>query len=172
MAKIIDWSAVIPLKDALTIFFVVIGGIVGLYQYYSTSRNEFLKPIREEQLKLYEEASSAAALLATTSKDSDDWKKAKVEFYRLYYGPLAMVENYHHTRTGADADEITVERAMIAFERELSREGGPKPGALENLSLALAHTCRVSLGSSWGFHAEQLRGDYQNLINEKADKRY
>jgi hypothetical protein len=171
MPKLIDWSA-IPLKDAVTIFFAVIGGIVGLWQYSSTSRNEFLKPIREEQLKLYEEASSAAALLATAPKDSDEWKKAYIDFYRLYYGPLAMVENYRHTTTEPDANEITVERAMIAFEMELSRKPGPDAGTLQNLSLALAHTCRVSLGSSWGFHAEQLRGDYQNLINLKANQKH
>lgn len=44
------------------------------------------------------DASSAAVNLATISTADPEWKKAKMEFLRLYlyYGPLAMVEDYQH----------------------------------------------------------------------------
>jgi hypothetical protein len=32
----------------------------------------------------------------------------------------------------------------------------------------LAHTCRVSLGASWGFEAAHLQDDYQKLIRKLA----
>ena len=34
---------------------------------------------------------------------------------------------------------------------------------LPGLSLALAHSCRESLGRSWGYEVKQLEGDYQQL---------
>jgi hypothetical protein len=70
------------------------------------------------------------------------------------------------------ANVITVERAMIAFKNCLDDSNCARNDViLGNLSLALAHTCRSSLGSSWGFEAEQLRGDYQKLI-EDMEKRF
>jgi hypothetical protein len=79
---------------------------------------------------------------------------------------MAMVENYRHGITEIANAEITVERAMIAFKKqlELENDGGSKE--LRVLSLALAHTCRVSLGSSWGFKAAQLDGTYQELLKK------
>jgi hypothetical protein len=34
---------------------------------------------------------------------------------------------------------------------------------LPGLTLALAHSCRESLGRSWGHEVKQLEGDYQQL---------
>lgn len=160
--------APVEIKDAITIFFAVVAGTVALIQYIQTSHNEFLKPIREEQLKLYEEAASSAAILATQPKDSEVWKKANVDFLRLYWGPLAMVEDYKHGVAKKNDREITVEMAMIAFKKQL--DANADSATLQNFSLALAHTCRVSLGTSWGVKAKQLRGDYQKIIIESQDK--
>lgn len=63
---------------------------------------------------------------------------------------------------------MTVERAMIAFKRCLDDNNCAGTGEMRDLSLALAHTCRISIGSSWGFKAKQLEGTYQKLI-EKYD---
>jgi len=149
-------------KDKLTLLIAALGVGFGAWQYSKSSRADFLQPIRESQLKLYEEASSAAATLATTERNSEDWKKAYGDFYRLYYGPLAMLENYRHEATGKDQKAVTVERAMIVFGQQL--EARANATTLRNLSLALAHTCRTSLATSWGFSADQLRGDYQEMI--------
>ena len=150
------------LKDILTLAIGTVAIGTGLMQYHYTSRDEFLKPIRETQLKLYVDASSAAASLATLPPDSKEWNQAHEDFLRLFYGPMAIVENYHHDRNPSDA--VTVEQAMIAFNACLDDSSCDKA----NYALALAHTCRTSLGSSWGFSDAQLRGDYQKMISDKS----
>ena len=160
----------VELKDALTLLAAVVAVAIGLFQYYHTSRGEFLKPIREKQLQLYVDASAAAATLATAPQDSDEWKKANFDFLRLYYGPLAMFEDYRHQQTSQNPDQVTVEQAMIAFKKCLDDPSCSGSNDMYNLSLALAHTCRVSLGTSWGFEAKQLEGDYQRMILEKQPK--
>jgi hypothetical protein len=156
----------IEIKDAITILIALGAVIAGLVQYRSTARGEFLKPIRENQLKLYVDASSAAASIATLSTDSPEWMKAKMDFLRLYWGPLAMVEDYQHDLKPGVERTITVELAMMAFKKCLDDKECVGSSQMKNLSLALADTCRISLGSSWGFKAKQLEGDYSKLIRE------
>jgi hypothetical protein len=145
------------LKDILTIGVGTIALGIGLVQYHYTSRNEFLKPIRETQLKLYVDASSAAASLATLPENSKEWNDASADFLRLFYGPMAIVENFE------PSESITVEQAMVAFKECLGDAACNK----RKYALALAHTCRVSLGTSWGFDDKELEGKYQNLIRSK-----
>jgi hypothetical protein len=156
-------------KDVLTLVVAIAGFTVGLCQYRSTSRAEFLKPIRQAQLDLYQQASSAAARLATLPSADPEWKVAKNDFLRLYYGPLAIVEDY---RRGEPSDDktVTVEQAMIAFNMCLDDTKCVGSGELMDLSLGLAHTCRISLGKSWGFKADQLSGDYQKRVEEYLDR--
>ena len=89
-----------------------------------------------------------------------EWKKSRDEFLRLFYGPLAIVE---------DRD---VESAMIIFKSYIDNENRCRMagGNPENLSLALAHACRQSLGESWGYSFEQLKGRYQELASIYWDK--
>jgi hypothetical protein len=63
----------------------VVAVAVGVWQYRLTSLREFIKPVREAQLKLYQEPSSAAAQIATLQQESPEWIKARQEFLRLYY---------------------------------------------------------------------------------------
>lgn len=165
----------IELKDFLMLLFVVIGGGIALIEYGCNARREFKKPLQQKQLEIYQEASSAAASLATIDPGSDDWKKSKTTFYRLYYGPMAMLEDFRHTEDSPrKKQEITVEQAMIVFHACLDDKQclNACPGAekcdyskqtLENLSLGLAHTCRRSLGTDWGMDIKQLNGDYQKI---------
>jgi hypothetical protein len=120
--------------------------------------------VREAQLKLYQEASSAAAQIATLQQGSPDWIKARQEFLRLYYGPLAIVESFDHATDSRE--RLTVEHAMIIFKSCLDDEKQCNElGAnLYDLSLALAHSCRESLGrrgdtrsSSWTATIRNLR---------------
>jgi hypothetical protein len=163
------WSDIMHTKDWLTIIVAVLGLTFGLLQYVKSSRDEFLRPIREAQLNLYQEASSVAAKLATLPPDGAEWKAAYYDFLRLYYGPLAIVENYRHQPSSDNADP-TVENAMIAFKTCLDDPSCIGSNDMRNLSLGLAHTCRVSLGATWGFHAAQLDGDYQKLITRYLEK--
>ena len=78
----------LELTDLIGPGVAVVAVAVGVWQYRLTSLREFIKPVRETQLKLYQEASSAAAQIATLQQESPEWIKARQEFLRLYYGPL------------------------------------------------------------------------------------
>jgi hypothetical protein len=98
----------LELTDLIGPGVAVVAVAVGVWQYRLTSLREFIKPVREAQLKLYQEASSAAAQIATLQQESPEWIKARQEFLRLYYGPLAIVESFDHaTESG---ERLTVER--------------------------------------------------------------
>jgi len=101
--------------------------------------------------------------IATLQQGSPDWIKARQEFLRLYYGPLAIVESFDHATDSRE--RLTVEHAMIIFKSCLDDEKQCNElGAnLYDLSLALAHSCRESLGRSWGYEVKQLDGDYHEL---------
>jgi hypothetical protein len=60
---------------------------------------------------------------------------------------------------------------MIAFKICLDDKGCVGTDEMRDLSLGLAHTCRISLGSSWGFKARQLEGKYQKIIVKYLEKR-
>jgi hypothetical protein len=154
----------VPFKDLIAPLVAIAAVTAGLVQYWLTSKREFIKPLREAQLKLYQEASSAAARVALLPRDSSNWRDSRNEFLRLYYGPLAMLEDFDHT----GSDRLTVERAMMIFKSCLDREekSPPQDSSLKDLSLALAHTCRESLGKSWGRKLKELSGSYQRIALE------
>jgi hypothetical protein len=133
----------------------VIGAAVGLYQYVDSAQRESRKPYWERQVSLYFDATSAAATLAT-SDDESQRKQAAADFWKLYWGPLALVEDRE------------VEAAMVGLGRCLQKEC-PK-AALQDLSLALAHTCRQSLQASWNLTLEQLKGKVDRGISSEGPR--
>jgi hypothetical protein len=162
------------LKDILDVAAPTIAAIaiaVGILQYRVTSQRDFTRPVREAQLRLYEEASRTAAQLATLQRGSPGWQSSYNNFIALYYGPMAMVEEFDH-KPGQDDKLLTVEDAMIVFKSCLDDEKECEllGSNLKGLSLALAHTCRVSLGHSWGVEVSQLTGDYQRNAIEYRKK--
>ncbi len=114
----------------------------GIFQFIATQnaqadtrRIEASKPFLERQLKLYTEATQAAAALATSNK-ADEVAAASKKFWSLYWGELALVEDKR------------VEAAMVQLGSAL--EAGGAGQQLQQHSLALAHACRDSLADSWG----------------------
>jgi hypothetical protein len=106
-----------------------IGGIivfgVGLYQYISTSSHTARQPFLKKQTALCFQASEQAARLATTS-DHEQWKRAWDEFWMLYWGPLAVVEDVPGQK---DSIYGEVAPSMIAFGKKIN-EIGPQPTTL------------------------------------------
>src|ERR1051325_3291366 len=83
--EIMAAEASIQLKDIIT-WVIAVGGVAwGVLQYRSSAARDFIRPVREAQLKLYQEATSAAATLATAEPDSKEWDDARKNFFRLYY---------------------------------------------------------------------------------------
>jgi hypothetical protein len=171
MIKIDSSFAFKDLIDLGTLIVAVGVAIFGLLQYRSTSRSDFIKPLREAQLKLYQDASSAAAQIATLQKQTSEWTKAKGDFLTLYYGPMAILESFEHVAK-EDNKKLSVEEAMILFKSCMDDEQQCRVlgSNLMNLSLALAHTCREELGREWGRDLNQLSGDYQRLAIEYRAK--
>lgn len=127
---------------ALSLLGAVVAFGWGIFQFIATQnaqaetrRIEATKPFLERQLKLYTEATQAAAVLAT-SKKADELDAASKKFWSLYWGELALVEDKR------------VEAAMVQLGRAL--EAGGTGQQLQQHSLALAHACRDSLADSWG----------------------
>ncbi len=128
---------------AVTAAVVVVGAGLGLWKYLDSAERSFRQPYWERQVSLYFEATSAASLLASSEND-EDLSEAEASFWRLNWGPLALVE------------DRSVEKAMVSFGNCLKRECPRQE--LQQLSLTLAHACRRSLGDSWNLKLESLEG--------------
>ena len=140
-----SWIKILTLVGAAVAF------IWGAYQFLANQRSqaetrriEATRPVLDRQLKLYTEATQAAATLATTSSEKEI-ATAKQRFWSLYWGELALVEDRH------------VEAAMVQLGHAL--EQGKLGGEVQVLSLNLAHACRDSLAESWG--VQQWRNPHQ-----------
>jgi hypothetical protein len=123
------------------------GGIalfVGIGQYVLTSSFTVRQPFIQKQTDLCLSASEHISRLATTT-DKDQWKKSRDEFWMLYWGPLAVVEE------GDDADS-RVAASMVAAGNVL-KTLGPEPTlpveGLTGPSIAVAHACRDLMSSKW-----------------------
>jgi hypothetical protein len=95
------------------------------------------------------EASNAAARWATET-DPIEWEKARKTFWRLYWGPLDMVEDRN------------VESAMVKLGGLVRRDPVPQGSIpmpqLQQPSLALAHAARDLILASWNVTLEPLQG--------------
>ena len=138
-----EWDLIIKGFGVLGAF---VGGFIGLWRYFDTSEKQFRKPYWERQLALYFEATEAASSLATGDVEQQ-LEEAKKKFWILYWGPLALVEDRE------------VEASMVQFAETLAKyeNGTDCREELKNRSLALAHTCRESIGKSWKMELGKLQ---------------
>lgn len=159
------WSEILQgYLPFISILLAVAGFGFGVYQYrnqeeqnrsqgklnyeaqINNERRDFMKPLLEKQLALYLEASEAASTIATTT-DVNERKKALNNFWRLYYGPLVMVEN------------TEVSGAMKTLGDCVPPRGNCDKGELSNLSLKLATKLQTALLSSWNRKPENYTAD-------------
>jgi len=130
--------------SAITV--VVLG--VGFIQFGTTSAFSVRQPFLERQTGLCVAAAEQAARLAST-RDNSTWAKSREEFWMLYWGPLAIVEDVE------SQTENRVEAAMVDFGAELKKINFISPTLpvddLEKPALKVAHACRDLLSSKWKF---------------------
>jgi hypothetical protein len=103
-----------------------------------TRQIEATKPFLDRQLQIYSDITQFAAAIAA-AEDAGSRNQFAPEFWRLYYGQMALVENPE------------VEAAMVEFGKVLKTTQDRQE--LQRLALALAGACRGSLDRSWGIHA-------------------
>ncbi len=147
-----SWLKIIGIAIALGSF--IFGGLEYLdarKMEIETRRIEAAKPFLDLQLKLYKDATQAAARISTSS-DKESGKELK-RFWELYWGELALIEN------------LGVDIAMRAFGKGLNDRLSTSD--MEQLSLNLAHACRESLAFSWG--VDLWESHYSNLIDTNQD---
>jgi hypothetical protein len=141
------WDLIIKAGGAAAI---AVSGVWAIIQYRATKEREFRRPLWEKQVQLYFEACDAAATIATT-KDEGVRLKAEENFWRLYWGGLAVVEDLEN-----------VETAMVDFGNEIKKQ--KELTSLQSKSIQLAHSCRESLSTTWKIKFENLKGRYNKRI--------
>jgi hypothetical protein len=135
-------------KFGITSVLAVMGVIAGFIQFGTTSAFSIRQPFLGKQTDLCVSAAEHGARLASTL-DMPTWKKSREEFWMLYWGPLAIVEDVEtHTQN-------RVEKAMVDFGTELKKIDPTSPSlpasALEGQALNVAHACRDLLSSKWNY---------------------
>ena len=111
-----------------------------------TAQREFMKPLLQNQLSLYLQASGAAATVSR-STDPVERKKAINDFWRLYEGPLIMVESKE------------VSGAMVAFGNCVDRTESCDEVEIGARSHALASRMQESILKSWNTSPENFAAD-------------
>jgi hypothetical protein len=100
------------------------------------SERMFMRPVLDRQLSTYGEASSAAATLASSTAPAER-AKAIDTFWKLYWGPLVMMESPE------------VSGAMKAIGECLARAAACPEDDMKSRSLALASALQTDYFSSW-----------------------
>lgn len=157
-------SSLIPYLPLITVLVTIVGFGFGIYQYRAqqqanreaqadrsrkdteAAQREFMKPLLQNQLSLYLQASTAAATISR-STDPTERKKAMNDFWRLYEGPLILVESKE------------VSGAMVAFGNCLDATEICDAGEMSKRSHALASRLQESLLKSWNTNPENFATD-------------
>ncbi len=144
-----------PSLEWTKLILTTLGGIIvfgaGLYQYVSTSSHTARQPFLEKQTALCFQASEQAARLATT-RDPNQWKKSWDEFWMLYWGPLAIVEDIPASKDNIYAE---VAPSMVKFGNKIESIGYtpattlPVSDELTGLAINISKACQRLVTSWW-----------------------
>src|SRR5712691_510833 len=102
------------IKYGATTGIAVIALVVGFIQFGTTGAFSVRQPFLEKQTGLCHSAAEHVARLAS-SRDAKTWSNSREEFWMLYWGPLAIVEDVE------SQTKNRVEAAMIEFGDELKK---------------------------------------------------
>jgi hypothetical protein len=124
----------------------------GIWQFTAQQSQANRKPFLEKQLELSFQAAEMAGRLASET-DAAEWEKARIAFWRLYWGPLSVVE------------DTAVESAMVEFGKLVPTEPVNAPklpmSSLGVPSYNLAHALRDLVLASWKVDLAPLQGRRQ-----------
>lgn len=165
----------IPYLPLITVLITVAGFAFGIYQYRAqqlanreaqaaqsekdrmaresqskketeAAQREFMKPVLQAQLSLYLEASAAAATIIS-STDAAERTRALNDFWRLYHGPLVLVESK------------PVTQRMVEFGDCLNKVEICDEGEMKNRVLRLTSVMQESILASWNTNPENFAAD-------------
>lgn len=143
----------------LTVFVPVGGALWAVYTYNESQKEvarlksvdieaqsraklvELQKPFIDQQFSTYKDLTQTVGELLTFTGDKPEWDKSFYKYWRLHYGPVALVEDQkvHDTK-------IKYGSALKAY----TEKGTPETfKALEDASQELTTAMRNSVSSSW-----------------------
>jgi len=137
-----NWTTIVPWAISLA----ALGA--GFYQFTENQAQANREPFLKKQLELGFEISDTVAVLASTV-DEARWKRARSDFWRLYWGQLSIVE------------DKAVERAMVELGHLVPLAAVPEPSlpmkSLQGPSYRLAHAIRQLSMTSWNVDLPTLQ---------------
>jgi hypothetical protein len=135
-------EAWIKLGGEVLVFASIIFAVI---KYVQERKREFQKRFFEEQLKVYSEAVNAASIISLSNKDETEYKNAEMDFKRLYWGKMCMIEDKDvegRMRQFNDVLDIYRTTSEVGLLEKLQEQ-------LKLSARALAHTCRDSSINTW-----------------------
>ena len=115
----------------------------------ATAKLEAKKPFSTHLLQLCSDASLSAATIATRFSSNKEEQSALAQFWKLYWGPMAIVESR------------SIESAMVDFGNCLS-DAHCEQDRKKVHSLRLAHACREAISSGFEVDLKPLQGKAEN----------
>jgi hypothetical protein len=125
---------------------------LGIWQFTSQQSQANRQPFLQKQLELSFQATETAARLATET-DPAEWEKARITFWRLYWGPLSIVED-------REVEEAMVKLGELVPAQPLQAPQLPMT-SLQVRSYRLAHAVRNLVLNSWNVSLPPLQGRRQ-----------
>ena len=167
MADRLGWT-----KLVITVVGSTIVAAAALYQYVDTSSKTARQPFLERQSSVCFQASEAAARLATTDQ-AEQWQKSWDDFWMLYWGPLAAVENVEsNTPSKTSIYRGEVAQKMVDFGQSikpLGRSSTKLPAEnLEGKAIDISHACQRLVTSWW---ETGIISTWFNWLTEKIGSR-
>jgi hypothetical protein len=120
----------------------IIGGIAaavwGYFTYTDTKEKEFYTEYWNQKFVLFQDTSKAAATLATTTSP-EQFRKAREEYFELFFGRLSLVEGDR------------VKKAMERFAAEVPRGDPPAlpVNSLKQPAYQLTIELKKELSQAW-----------------------
>jgi hypothetical protein len=124
----------------------------GAWQFIVQQRQANRTPFLQKQLDLCFEVTEAMAQLATETHE-EKWEDARKTFWRLYWGPLSIVED-------AAIESLMVQIGEIVPRLPCKTPELPRPD-FERSSYRLAHAARSLMRRSWNIKLPALASERQ-----------
>ena len=121
---------------------------IGIWQFTAQQRQANRLPFLQKQLELCFQATETASRLASET-DPIEWEKARVTFWRLYWGPLSIVENRAVESAMVELGRLVPDKPSVAPQLPMTALGVP--------SYKLAHAARDLVLESWNVSLPMLR---------------
>jgi hypothetical protein len=136
-------------KETIPWILALATAVIGIFQFTEQQREANRRPFLQKQLDLCFQATETASRLASET-DPTKWEEARITFWRLYWGPLSVVEDPAVESAMVDLGRLVPDHVVHAPELPMRSLGVP--------SYRLAHAVRKLVLASWNVDLPPLDG--------------